>query len=141
MFGMGDPLYSRLLELYFRPKSLERQSLYKILGVNVFRRWVVRLGRKTGHHSDRPNRYFLWDKSTSGLCRYERQTRVNELMHLAGTVIPAIGMIVGGENVSVDWLLGGILIVNLYPLLLQRYNRLRLCHAVRRSTHRLRGGH
>ena len=71
-----------LLDLYFRPKPFERGGrLYEWMGVLLFKRFVVWLGPKIGVRRDRPNAYFLWDRSAAGISAFERKTRRSEVIH------------------------------------------------------------
>ncbi len=118
---------TNMAELYFRPKRWEGQgTVYRLLGVLAFKEVVTTLGRKTGQNSSKPNNYYLWNRSIEGIRAYERKTRSNELMHLAGMVLPLIGLIKGGNGVTTDIILWLVLIVNIHPFLLQRYNRIRI---------------
>jgi hypothetical protein len=116
-----------IAELYFRPKRWEHSGkIYQWIGIRFFKRLVMRLGNMTGQSASRPNNYFLWQKTFDGLRQFEKKTRYNELMHLAGIIIPMIGMLMGGVNYSTRVVLWGVLFVNIYPYFLQRYNRARI---------------
>ena len=121
-----DPaLPSGLAELYFAPKAFESPALYRALGVGVAQRVVVWLGRRTGRDPTRPNNYFVWDRSPQGLRAFEKKTRSNELMHLAGMILPALALAQGADGV-LGVVLALILLLTVYPVLLQRYNRARI---------------
>jgi hypothetical protein len=89
------------------------------------------LRRLRRHHPGR-----RWGTSSlQSLCTYERRTRLNESIHLVGFVgftgfalskfasgsLTALGLAVA---------LALNLILGLWPAILQRYNRLRLCRAI-----------
>jgi hypothetical protein len=69
------------------------------------------------------------------LCQYERKTRLNELIHLIGfigcTVLVA-GKFAGGSLTALGLTLASVLnlIFGLWPVVLQRYNRLRLYRTI-----------
>ena len=120
-----------LLDLYFRPKSFERGGrLYEWMGVLFFKRFVVWLGPKMGARRDRPNGYFLWDRSAAGISAFERKTRRSEVVHLIGVVLPVVSIArrLLGDNSSAGVFIVAALIfaVNLPPVLLQRYTRARI---------------
>ena len=120
-----------LAEIYFKPKRFEGNgSLYKFLGVLIFKKIVVRLGRKTGQNSSKPNNYYLWRRDREGILKFEKKTRYNELMHLAGIIIPIIGLIVGGNELTTKIILFLVIAINIHPFLLQRYNRIRIYKAL-----------
>src|SRR5216684_8469797 len=69
------------------------------------------------------------------LCRYERRTRLNESIHLIGfigfTVLAASKFASGSLTVpGLSFALALNLIFGLWPVVLQRYNRLRLYRAI-----------
>jgi hypothetical protein len=75
------------------------------------------------------------DSSPQSLCQYERRTRLNELIHLIGfvgrTVLITSKFALG--SLATSWLIIALalnLILGLWPVVLQRYNRLRLYRAV-----------
>jgi len=50
----------KILEFYFKPKGWEGSGLtYEIIGVRLFKKFVVQLGRITGQKSSKRNNYFL----------------------------------------------------------------------------------
>jgi hypothetical protein len=132
---------ARVADLYFEPWRFERDGrLYRWLGVGQFKHLVTWLGRAVGRRSDRPNNYFLWDRSERGLVAFERKTRWSEVVHLLAVVAPSLGIIMmltrATGSISRYLVLGVILLLNLYPLLLQRLTRARLHAALRRLRER-----
>ena len=47
-------------------------------------------------------------------------------MHLVGMVIPIIGLLKGGTDLTTQIILWTVLILNIHPFILQRYNRIRI---------------
>ncbi len=116
-----------LAEFYFRPKKWESSGLiYKKLGVLTFKKIATSLGKKTGQKSTKPNNYYIWQKDFEGIKKYERKTRYNELMHLAGMILPLLGLLNGGNNLTTQIVLWVVLLINIHPFFLQRYNRIRI---------------
>jgi hypothetical protein len=116
-----------LAEYYFKPKKWEgKGDIYKWLGVLIFKNFIVKLGKKAGRKDDRPNNYYLWDKSIDGIKAFEKKTRSNELMHLAGILIPALALTFYDNDTITKIILWIVLSVNIHPFLLQRYNRIRI---------------
>ncbi|MCR9288524.1 MAG: hypothetical protein NXI23_14195 [Bacteroidetes bacterium] len=116
-----------LFEIYFRPKKWEGTGkIYEILGVLIFKKVIVKLGRFTGQKSSKPNNYYLWQKDKEGIQKYERKTRYNEIMHLIGIILPSIGLVKGVDDPVTIFILWFVLIINIYPFLLQRFNRIRI---------------
>jgi|GEM_PF-1325450 len=127
---------SSAFDLWFRPKDFESERLYQRLGALLIKRYVPTGGdlvmqRLRRHHPSR-----RWVTSTlQSLCRYERKTRLNETIHLIGfigfTVLAASKFAAGSLTafgLTVALVLN--LILGLWPVVLQRYNRLRLYRAI-----------
>ena len=123
-------------DLWFRPKQFESERLYERLGALLIKRYVptggdLVMGRLRRNH---PGRRWV----TSGfqsLWKYERKTRLNESIHLIGFVgftALAIAKFVSGSlgafGLTVAMTLN--LLLGLWPVVLQRYNRLRLYRAM-----------
>ena len=73
--------------------------------------------------------------SIQSLCQYERRTRLNELVHLVGfigcTVLAASKFAMGSLTATGLTVASALnLIFGLWPVVLQRYNRLRLYRAI-----------
>jgi len=127
-----DALKSQLASPYYDEKTWEKRGkVYENLGVNLFRKLLVLVGwekviRKT----------FPIEKNTKSLEKLYYQTKKSELDHLI------ILIIVLGFNVFVALEFGFVkslsllvlnLLLNLYPIFLQRYNRPRIAKALRLS--------
>ncbi|QSW90086.1 hypothetical protein J0383_04520 [Flavobacterium endoglycinae] len=127
-----DALKSPLASSYYDEKTWEKRGkVYENLGINIFRKLLVLVGwekviRKT----------FPIEKNTKSLEKLYYQTKKSELDHLI------ILIIVLGFNVFVALEFGFVkslsllvlnLLLNLYPIFLQRYNRPRIAKALRLS--------
>ncbi len=125
-----------LLDVWFRPKCFESERLYERLGAPLIKRYVPTGGdlvmrRLRRHH---PGRRWV-TSSLQSLLQYERRTRLNELIHLIGfigfTVLAASKFASGSLTVlGLTFALALNLIFGLWPVVLQRYNRLRLYRAI-----------
>lgn len=124
---------------YFKPRKAERWKdglLYKFLGVHFFKKVVPTLGsyvsrlirfRPIAHASDRKK----------ALEEYEPATRIFESIHLGlqatlynFNLINAISE--GDIDKTISW--GALsLCFNIYPIMLQRYNRARIYNALGRE--------
>ena len=126
---------TNLTELYFRPKAWEGEgTIYKMLGVLVFKKISTKLFPKTHARTARPNSYYLWQKTVAGLRAYEKRTRYSETIHLVGIAVPIIGLIIGNHELPVQLILWFLFGLNIYPILLQRYNRIRLYRVLKIDT-------
>jgi hypothetical protein len=124
------------LAFWFRPRRFESERVYECLGALVLKRYVPTGGdlvmqRLRRHHPDR-----RWvTSSLQSLCQYERRTRLNELVHLigfvGGTVLVTSEFASG--SLTRSWLIIALalnVILGLWPVVLQRYNRVRLYRVI-----------
>jgi Glycosyl-4,4'-diaponeurosporenoate acyltransferase len=130
-------LSRRLTDLWFEPKPFETEAIYERLGVLVLKRYVPTGGDLFMRWIRRrhPDLKLLRSADIESLQQFERWTRVAESTHLAGFVcfgVLAVFRFVHGSlsrntlavAMSLDLALG------LWPVALQRYNRLRLLRAI-----------
>ena len=116
-----------LLEVYFRPKHWKgKGTIYEMMGVLVFKSLVVKLGRKLVRNPWKKNSYYLWKKNIAGIKAFERRTRYSELIHLVGALVPMGALLRGGNESAVQVIMLFALAINIHPILLQRYNRIRI---------------
>lgn len=132
--GIGG-FIDRTTDWYFRPKQFERSGkLYEYLGV----RWLKKLtdwqGKIYGKKPKYKNNYRLWDKTKEGLIAFDSQTRKNEAWHTfftCYTVAFATKLVMGeSDNPGYSIFFGTCLVVNIYAIMLQRYNRARLHNVI-----------
>jgi hypothetical protein len=125
-----------LLEIWFRPKPFESERLYLRLGARVLKRYVPTGGDLVMQLLRRRNPDCrLIVPSIESLRRFERFTRVAEAVHL-------IGALAGARLAARRFRAGSLskaglasatilnLTLGLWPVVLQRYNRLRLYRAI-----------
>ena len=130
-----ETLKSPLTSTYFNQKKWERGGdLYESLGINFYRKLLVWTGWERLNKKSNPI-----EKNTKALLHLHYRTKQSELGHLI------IFFIVLGFNILVTlkfgfikslWLLVLNILLNLYPMLLQRYNRPRIERALHLSKHR-----
>lgn len=129
VFLFTETLKSPLQANYFREKNWERKGItYERLGINIFRKLLVMVGWEKLNKKDNPVA-----KNLKALNHLENRTRQSEFGHVI------IFFIVLGFNIFVAvqygflasiWLLILNILLNLYPVFLQRYNRPRLQRAI-----------
>jgi len=120
-------------DFYFLPKRFERRGLvYKILGVEIFRlvilatvgNFVLALRKRQALYS-----YFVTNSlSIKSVRRTEAWSRFNEVVHLALILITALigrAIYLKGYKAGAV-LLGLVVLLNIYLIMLQRYNRVKL---------------
>jgi len=114
---------------YYQPRSFELFGrCYNRLGVRWFKRWVP-----DGDRAVRQARRFVPGyrviSGASGLSVFDSRTRRSEQGHLLWmwVTMPAIlyAFVCGWAALAL-WLLVGNVIINLYPIMVQRYNRARI---------------
>ena len=125
-----------VFDVWFRPKGFESERLYERLGALLIKRYVPTGGdlvmqRLRRHH---PGRRWV-TSSLQSLRRYERRTRLNESIHLIGFMgftVLAASRFASGSLTAFGLTVALIvnLILGLWPVVLQRYNRLRLYRAI-----------
>jgi hypothetical protein len=135
VFLFTQTLKSRLSSSYYKEKKWElRGEFYEFIGINYFRKLLVLLGWEKLNKSDNPVK-----KNTDALLHLQYRTKQSELGHII------ILFIVLGFNVYVAfefgfleslWLLVLNILLNLYPIFLQRYTRPRLERAIILSKYR-----
>jgi hypothetical protein len=126
--------------MWFRPKSFESERLYERLGALLLKRYVPTGGDLVMQRLRRNHPSRRWvTSSLHSLRRYEQKTRLNESIHLIGflgfAVLAASKFASGSLTVfglTVALVLN--LILGLWPVVLQRYNRLRLYRVIRART-------
>ena len=135
VLAFTEALKSPLTSSYYNEKEWERGGkIYEHLRINFFRKLLVWIGWEKLNRKSIPI-----ERSTKSLLDLHYQTKKSELGHII------ILLIVLGVNVFVAfkfgvlkslWLLVLNVILNLYPIFLQRYNRPRIERAVNLSKRR-----
>ncbi len=122
---------------YFRPRDFESGPLYPRLGVRLYKKAVPSSGEWVSRMRgiDR-----LKIKATGSrqlaLQNYESQTRKWEWRHLLSAVLLQGWAIGGGVFVGAEqfWVSSAInLVVNVYPIMVQRFNRARIALILQRE--------
>jgi hypothetical protein len=135
VFTFTETLKSPLASAYYNSKGWERSGkIYQQFGVNIFRKLLVLIGWEKLTRKSAPI-----EKNTQALVTLHYETKKAELGHVI------VLLIVLGFNVVVAfkfgvlkslWLLLVNVLLNLYPILLQRYNRPRIARALNLSKRR-----
>jgi hypothetical protein len=130
-----ETLKSPLTSPYYQEKTWEKKGkIYEYLGINLFRKILVWVGWERLNKKSNPI-----EKDTQTLLQLHYRTKQSELGHII------IFIIVLGFNILVAFkygfsksmcLLALNILLNLYPILLQRYNRPRIERAINLSKRR-----
>jgi hypothetical protein len=121
-----------VLDFWFRPKTFESERLYRRMGVSVLKRYVPTGGDLVMERLRRRYpRAQLVTASLPSLRTHERRTRISEAVHVVGVAVFGTLAIVKFATSSMRPFIFVValllmLIVGLWPVILQRYNRLRL---------------
>jgi len=128
------------LDAWFRPKSFESERLYEQLGALILKRYVPTGGDLVMRRlrRDHPDRRWV-TSSLQSLRLYERRTRLNESIHLVGFIgfaVLAVSKFASDSLTALGLTVALVLnlILGLWPVVLQRYNRLRLYRVINRRS-------
>jgi len=135
VFIFTETLKSRLASPYYNEKDWElKGKLYEFLGIHFFRKLLVWFGWEKLNKKSNPV-----EKNTDALIHLQYRTKQSELGHLIILVIVlGFSIFVAFKFGIIEslWLLLLNILLNLYPIFLQRYNRPRLERAIKLSRHR-----
>ena len=140
MHPLAKGLLSAAMCSYFEPNRLElwgERPIYELLGVRFFKRYLLPtellVNRLRGGTAMQGGQ----DVLTVELKRLEWETKRNEVIHLLGLLLITCILIVKLPQLSVMQVLLIFVInlyVNVYPIFVQRYNRLRIVRLLRKCT-------
>lgn len=118
-----------LIESYFAPKSWERSGrLYELLGIRFFKKYLPTSGDWVMRHIWRSK--MLEDGNTETLKQHVGFTRACEAIHLICGIV-MLGLLLDSATSGHKFKFAILALVlnmvgNLYPVMLQRYNRARI---------------
>jgi len=135
VFIFTETLKSEFTSPYYNDKKWERNGkFYESLGINLFRKLLVWIGWEKLNKKPSP----IENRSNS-LIQLQYRTKQSELGHiiimvivLGFTIFVAFKYGIGHSS----WLIILNILLNLYPIFLQRYNRPRLNRAIQLSIYR-----
>lgn len=119
----------RLAEWWFAPRSFESERFYERLGVRLVKKYIPTGGSWWNRIIWHRLGWHLIDlgAGTEGLVRYEALTRDFETIHLSAFAVFTVLAIVRASSWSgFAVAMVPILLITVPPVMLQRYNRLRL---------------
>jgi len=126
---------------YFRPKKFEYYrdiTIYELIGIKLYKKYLpttgdlVRRRRKIKQiNLGSSNRY-------EELYRYERKTRNYEFRHIIGAILFILFRFLFDSQLRltvIDFTLlpAMNLYINIYPIFLQRYNRIRILRILKKN--------
>jgi hypothetical protein len=115
---------------YFATRKWEKKGkVYEWVGINLFRQFLVLIGWEKLNKKSNPI-----EKSATALAHNLLRTKKSELGHLIIFLLVlgvSIAVIIHSGFRSAIWLIFFNIVFNLYPVLLQRYNRPRIERALK----------
>lgn len=140
--GGGIPCaVRRVLDRWFDPKRFESERLYERLGARVLKRYVPTGGDLVMRWVRRRHPDRRWVAASVGLLlRFERRTRVHEAIHVLGSVVGAVLIVERARRGALTRRATAAArtanaVLGVWPVVLQRYNRLR-AHRALEAIHR-----
>ncbi len=131
-------LFKSLYLLYFKPKGFEivaERTIYDFLGIKTYKKFLP----TTGDLMRRWRKIKQIDLSQSDkvtqLHQYEKQTRTYEWRHIIGAILfVLLTLMLERELTLFDWIFLPLLnlYINIYPIFLQRYNRIRIVKVLKK---------
>ncbi len=124
---------------YFEPSKVKQQrgrSLYEAVGVRFFKRYLLPTELLVDHLRGKRAVKGGQEALKTELKRLEWETRRNEVIHLLVLLLTGCFLVSNfSPKLSIEQLLA-ILVINLYlnvyPIFLQRYNRLRITRVLKK---------
>jgi 23S rRNA maturation-related 3'-5' exoribonuclease YhaM len=117
---------------YFKPKKFEfyrDNTIYELIGIKIYKKYLPTTGdiaRKRRKITQiKISKVDIIDE----LYKYERKTRDYEWRHIIGAIVFIIlTFILDRKLTALDWIFLPALnlYINIYPIFLQRYNRIRI---------------
>ena len=127
------------IDSYFRPKQWEIYrdgTIYDFIGIKLYKKYLP----TTGDIVRRKRKIVQIDITKTNriqeLYKYERRTRNYEWRHIIGAIVLILLIFMIDRKLTVyDWILLPVmnLYINIYPIFLQRYNRIRILNVLRNN--------
>lgn len=143
---LATSIYAKIADIlpdwYYKPHFWEKKGrVYKMLGIGLVKKFVPTGGDRMVKHKRSINPDFhmqgftLKTPSLEAMLQYEKYTRIHEATHVVGT---AIGACLATASTFADnrlfLIATGIgTLANIYPVMLQRYNRERIYRVLERA--------
>jgi len=131
--------FKQLILRYFSPKTFEfyrDRTIYDLIGIKIFKKYLP----TTGDIVRQKRKITQIKISNTGkineLYKYERKTRNYEWRHVMGAIIfIGLTLMLYRKLTIFDWIFLPILnlYINIYPIFLQRYNRIRIIKVLKNN--------
>lgn len=130
---------TQLIAQYFKPKKFEyyrNKTIYDLIGIQLYKKYLP----TTGDVARKKRKIIQINISTADkieeLYKYEKKTRTYEWRHILGAIgFILLTFLLDRKLIIYDWILLPILnlYINIYPIFLQRYNRIRIINVLRNN--------
>jgi len=123
---------------YFKPKRFEligQRTIYNFLGIKIFKKYLPTTGDLMRRWRNIKQIDLTQSDKVSQLYQYEKQTRTYEWRHIIGALLFILfTLMLERELTLFDWIFLPILnlYINIYPIFLQRYNRIRILKVLKK---------
>ena len=131
--------FKKQILLYFSPKTFEfyrDRTIYDLIGIKIYKKYLP----TTGDIVRQKRKITQIKISNTGkineLYKYERKTRNYEWRHVIGAIIfVGLTLMLYRKLTIFDWIFLPILnlYINIYPIFLQRYNRIRIIKVLKNN--------
>ena len=131
--------FKQLILRYFSPKTFEfyrDRTIYDLIGIKIYKKYLP----TTGDIVRQKRKITQIKISNTGkineLYKYERKTRNYEWRHVIGAIIfVGLTLMLYRKLTIFDWIFLPILnlYINIYPIFLQRYNRIRIIKVLKNN--------
>jgi glycosyl-4,4'-diaponeurosporenoate acyltransferase len=117
---------------YFKPKAFEfyrDKTIYELVGIKIFKKYLPTTGDIIRKKRKIIQINIGSEDKKNELYKYEKKTRNYEWRHLIGVLIFIVLTLLLDRKLTIfDWVLLPFLnlYINIYPIFLQRYNRIRI---------------
>jgi len=128
---------SQLFKMYCKPRGFEyhgRSSIYKYMGINIFKKYLPTSGDLIYRYRGKKHLEFNSIEKYQKLLSFEKQTRKWEFRHIIGMIgFIIIAAVIDKQYKLSDFIFVSILflLLNIYPIVLQRHNRIRIIHVLK----------
>ncbi|MCF6308468.1 MAG: hypothetical protein L3J09_10990 [Flavobacteriaceae bacterium] len=132
---------SSIFQKYFKPKKFEYyrdRTIYDLIGIKIFKKYLPTSGDLVSRKRQIKHIDLTKGNRFEELYRYELKTRNYEWRHIIGAVIFVAIRFLLDSNLRLTVLDVTILpimnlYINIYPIFLQRYNRIRILRILKNN--------
>ncbi len=117
---------------YFEPKTFEfygGKTIYEWVGIKTYKKYLPTIGDIIRKRRNITQIKISNSDKLEELYNYEKKTRNYEWRHIIGVIIFILLIIMFDKKLTIfDWIFLSLLnlFINIYPIFLQRYNRIRI---------------